>query len=69
MMSDVLPIDLPMARHFGTREKIAFLEREIRLRRRVYPNRVETGRMRQADADREIAAMEAILADYVALIK
>jgi hypothetical protein len=35
-------------------------EREIRLRRRVYPNRVDTGRMSQRDADRQIAMMEEI---------
>lgn len=47
-------------------EKRACLEREIALRARVYPRRVAQGRMTQADADREIAAMRAILRDYEA---
>lgn len=34
--------------------------REIAMRTRVYPRRVEDGRMKQADADRELAAMTAI---------
>ena len=35
-------------------------EREVRLRRRVYANRIETGRMSQREADRQIAMMEEI---------
>lgn len=45
-------------------EKRACLEREIRMRRRVYPRWVQSGKMTQAQSDREIAIMEAILADY-----
>ena len=44
--------------------KIAALKRELHMRGRVYPHRVAEGRMTQADADREIAVMHAILADY-----
>ena len=40
---------------------IACIEREIKLRHRVYPNRVENRRMSQALADREIARMNAVL--------
>ena len=39
-------------------------ERELRLRRQVYPGRVERGRMTQDKANREIAMMEAII-DYL----
>lgn len=39
-------------------------ERELCLRRRVYPGRVERGRMTQDKANREIAMMEAII-DYL----
>ena len=39
-------------------------ERELRLRRQVYPGRVERGRMTQQQADRELALMEAILAYF-----
>ena len=44
--------------------KISALKRELHMRGRVYPHRVAEGRMTQADADREIAVMQAILADY-----
>ena len=48
-----------------TREtKITALRRELQMRGRVYPHRVAEGRMTQAEADREIAVMRAILADY-----
>ena len=39
-------------------------EREVRMRRRVYPRWIEAGRMTQEQADREIAVMAAIAADY-----
>jgi hypothetical protein len=48
---------------FTAEEKLAAVEREIALRRRVYPNRVMTGRMTQYFADRQIALFEAIAAD------
>ena len=35
-------------------------EREVKLRRRVYANRVDTGRMTQREADRQIAMMDEI---------
>ncbi len=36
-------------------------EREVAYRQRVYPRWVKLGRMTQAKADREIAAMQAIV--------
>lgn len=45
-------------------DKRACIEREIKMRRRLYPRWVEKGTMTQAQADKEIAVMEAILADY-----
>lgn len=45
-------------------DKRACIERELRMRRRVYPRWVSTGRLTQAQADREIAVMAAVLADY-----
>jgi hypothetical protein len=45
-------------------QKRAAIEREIKMRKRVYPRWVEQDRMSQAKADEEIAAMEAVLADY-----
>lgn len=45
-------------------QKRAAVEREIKMRRRVYPRWVEAGKM--SKANEEIAIMEAILADYPA---
>lgn len=42
-------------------DQVACVKREIGQRRRVYARLVETGRMKQAKADTEIAAMEAVL--------
>ncbi len=39
-------------------------ERELAMRRGVYPRWVVKGRMKQEVADREIAIMEAIVEDY-----
>jgi hypothetical protein len=47
-----------------TEEKVAHLRREIAMRRHVYPGLVASRRMTQDKADRGIAVMEAILADY-----
>lgn len=49
---------------FTDAQKRACVDREVKMRRRVYPRWVESGRMAQADADREIAVMEAIARDY-----
>ena len=42
-------------------DQIECVERELRMRRRVYARRVEAGTMTKSLADREIAAMEAVL--------
>lgn len=52
-MSDLFPITLA--------EEIAAVEREVKLRKRVYPRYVHTRRMTQEKADKEIFAMEAVL--------
>jgi hypothetical protein len=49
-------------------EQVACVEREIKMRRRVFPRWVEAGRMTQAKADAEIAAMEAVLATLQAQV-
>ena len=49
-----------MARNFTAEELRQCAEREVKLRRQVYPNRVECGRMTQQLADRQIAMMQAI---------
>ena len=47
--------------------QIACVEREVRMRHRVYPRWVEAGRMTQAKADAEILAMEAVHATLLSL--
>lgn len=42
--------------------EIACVQREIRQRERVYPRRVQDGRMTQAQADHELGTMGAVLA-------
>jgi hypothetical protein len=42
-------------------EQLAAIKREIAMRRGVYPKWVASGRMKQAKADHELAAMEAVL--------
>ena len=42
-------------------EQIKAVEREISMRRRVYPRWVENKRMSREKADKEIATMEAVL--------
>lgn len=50
-------------------EKAVCAEREAQMRRRVYPRWVADGRMTQAKANAEIATMEAIAADYRAMME
>mgnify|MGYP000152376146 FL=1 len=47
-----------------TADKRREAERELAMRRKVYPRMVETGRMKKHEAERQIAVMEAIAADY-----
>jgi hypothetical protein len=49
---------------FTTEDKRQAIDRELRYRRHVYARRVANGQMTQQLADRQIAVMEAILADY-----
>ncbi|MEM9286711.1 MAG: hypothetical protein AAGA36_00085 [Pseudomonadota bacterium] len=45
-------------------EKRACIERELGMRRSVYPRWVDNGRMTKKKADNEIRIMEAVLKDY-----
>ena len=54
LFAGTLPVDLCA--------QIAEVEREIALRRRVYPRWTAAGRLTQAAADRQIETMEAVLA-------
>jgi len=55
-----------MADSFGFTDlqKLKAVQRELAMRRSVYPKWVALKRMRQVDADLEIAVMMAILEDY-----
>lgn len=45
-------------------DKLREINRELGQRRHVYPRRIAAGKMTQQAADRQIAIMEAIRADY-----
>ena len=45
-------------------DKLKCAERELKMRKQVYENRVLTGRMSEGKAAHEIACMEAICGDY-----
>ena len=49
---------------FTVHDKLVCAMRELALRRSAYPRFVANKRMSQANADREIALMEAIAHDY-----
>ena len=49
---------------FTTDDKLKAIKKEINWRRYVYPNRIRAGKMTEEQADRNIALMEAIQADY-----
>ncbi len=49
---------------FSDADKLKAIEREIALRRNVYPRNVARGTMTQAEAERQIAIMLAIAEDY-----
>jgi hypothetical protein len=53
---------------FPVEDKLKCIQRELVLRKNVYKTRVGLGKMKQAQADREIAIMEAIYADYALLL-
>jgi hypothetical protein len=53
MQRDLLPVRID--------DMITEIERELLLRRRVYANRVHTGRLSQRRADRQVEVLQAIL--------
>lgn len=65
-MADLLAGHLPPV---PLSDQIACVEREIAMRRRVYPNWVASGRLRQAAADEELRRMEAVRDTLRALAK
>jgi hypothetical protein len=53
-----------MTEAFSARQKQQAAAREVAQRQRVYARLVEAGRMKQADASKGIAIMQAIENDY-----
>lgn len=53
-----------MAEGFTARQKQQAAAREVAQRQRVYPRLVEAGRLKQAEAERQVAVMQSIEADY-----
>ena len=53
-----------MAETFTARQKQQAAAREVAQRQRVYPRLVEAGRLKHAEAERQIAIMQSIEADY-----
>lgn len=49
---------------FTWRDKMREAQKEVGYRRFVYPKLVASGKMSQADADRRIAIMDEMAADY-----
>jgi hypothetical protein len=56
-MTDIITVD----------HKLSCVERELKLRKRVYARFVDDGRMSAGKAAHEIACMEEIVKDYLAL--
>ena len=50
--------------NFSDGEKLKELERELAVRQLVYPKLLAKGRLTQLKADRQIALLEAVIADY-----
>jgi len=50
-------------------DKLRCAEREVRMRLRVYPERIARGVMGEEEARREITLMEEIAADYRAIVE
>lgn len=48
------------------RDKLVDSQRELAMRKRLYPQWVAAGRMSKKMADRQIAIQEAIVQDYIA---
>lgn len=58
---------MPDAKTFTTSEKRKAIERELRLRRNVYPRMINSGRITPHEASYQLAIFEAIIADYLKL--
>lgn len=60
---------MPNYRGYSYAQKISVLEREVNMRRRVYPALIANGRMSTHDANFQLTCMEEILKDYQEAVK
>lgn len=51
-------------RTYTVQEKRECVQRELTMRRKMYPHWIASGKLERAKAMHELAVMEAILADY-----
>lgn len=58
-----------MIDNITTQDKLACIERELRMRERVYPKLVDQGKMSAGKAAIETKIMEAIRFDYLAQVE
>lgn len=65
MSNDLFPAATPA--DVSLADQVACVEREIKMRERVYPRWVQSERMTQAQAARELLAMRAVLESLRAL--
>ena len=64
MSADALSVATSDLFGISHHDKMMAAQRELDMRRRVYPRRVEEGKMTQDAASRQIALMQAIVDDY-----
>jgi hypothetical protein len=50
-----------------TEDKLNCIQRELRLRQRVYPRLINNGKMSEQQAEHELLVMQAVLQDYQAV--
>jgi hypothetical protein len=50
-------------------DKLKELRREMQMRHRVYPRLIGNGKMTQADADRAVAILRAVIEDYEKIVE
>ena len=54
----------PRTSDIGTFDKILEIERELKIRRTMYPRWIDAGKINTAQADKRILIFEAMLEDY-----
>jgi hypothetical protein len=68
MADDPASVGSPPPRPVSLADQVAAVRREIKMRERTFPRWVATARMSQDVADRELAAMRAVLQTLLPLV-